>query len=74
MIFVSRWRGQESEAEIAFITDLAGEWACVVRCARTVDRVNNNIKHGTHGQWAKAEVPAGLSYGFHENAISAGFV
>jgi DNA-binding XRE family transcriptional regulator len=58
----------------AFITDLAGEWACVVRCARTVDRVNNNIKHGTHGQWAKAEVPAGLSYGFHENAISAGFV
>jgi hypothetical protein len=27
MLFVGVWRGQESEAEIAFITGRAAEWA-----------------------------------------------
>ena len=26
VMFVGRWRGQESDAEVALITDLAAEW------------------------------------------------
>jgi hypothetical protein len=27
MVTLNRWRGQESDAKVAFITDLAAEWA-----------------------------------------------